>query len=80
MTKLVVAFPNFGFSKNNQISDVMKIRPLGAELFHAVRRTDMTKLVVAFPSFANAPKRTTYLKIKYVTMHRAQNFANSFEI
>jgi len=32
----------------------MKIRPLGAELFHADRRTDMTKLLVAFRSFANA--------------------------
>jgi len=40
----------------------MKIRPLGAELFHADRRTngdgriDMTKLIVAFRNFANAPK------------------------
>jgi len=45
----------------------MKIRPLGAELFHADRRTnsdgrtvdgqiDMTKLTVAFRNFANAPK------------------------
>jgi hypothetical protein len=29
---------------------------MGAELFHADRRTDMTKLVVAFRNFANAPK------------------------
>ena len=68
------------FSKNTQISDVMKIRPVGPELFHAVRRTDMTKLAVVFRNFAKATKRTTYLKIKYVTIHRAQNFANSFEI
>ena len=38
----------------------MKLRPLGAELFHADRRTDirtdMTKLIVAFRNFANAPK------------------------
>ena len=32
------------FSKNNQISNFMKIRPVGAELFHAERRTDMTNL------------------------------------
>jgi hypothetical protein len=36
----------------------MKIRPLGAELFHAVGQaggqTDMTKVIVAFPNFANA--------------------------
>jgi len=29
----------------------MKIRPVGAELFHADRRTDMTKLIVAFSQF-----------------------------
>jgi hypothetical protein len=38
----------------------MKIRPVGAELLHAERRTDeqadMTKLLVAFSNFANAPK------------------------
>ena len=66
------------FSKNTQISDVTKIRPVGPELFHAVRRTDMAKLVVAFRNFAKATKRTTYLKIKYVTIHK--NVANSFEI
>jgi hypothetical protein len=38
----------------------MKIRLVGAELFHADRRTDVqtdtTKLTVAFRNFANAPK------------------------
>ena len=34
----------------------MKIRPVGAEIFHAERRTDMTKLIVAFRNFGNAPK------------------------
>jgi len=33
----------------------MKIRPVGTELFHADKRTDM-KLTVAFRNFANAPK------------------------
>jgi hypothetical protein len=37
------------FSKNTQISSFMKIRPVGAELFHKDRqRTDMMKLAVAF--------------------------------
>jgi hypothetical protein len=36
----------------------MKIRPVGAELFRADRRTDMTKLTVAFRNFANAPQNT----------------------
>jgi hypothetical protein len=34
----------------------MKIRPLGAELFHADGQTDMTKLIGALHNFANAPK------------------------
>jgi hypothetical protein len=34
----------------------MKLSPLGAELFHADRRTDMTKRMVAFRNFADAPK------------------------
>jgi hypothetical protein len=29
------------FSKNTQISDFIKLRPVGAELFHADRQTDM---------------------------------------
>jgi len=45
------------FSKNTQISNFMKIRPVGAELFlRTDRRTDMKKVIVAFRSFANAPK------------------------
>ena len=34
----------------------MKIRPVGAELFHADGQTDWTKLTVAFRNFAKAPK------------------------
>jgi len=38
----------------------LKIRPVGAELYHAGRRTDrqtdITKLIVAFRNFANEPK------------------------
>ena len=44
------------FWKNTQIQNFMKIRPVGAELFHADGRTDMTKLKVAFRNIANAPK------------------------
>ena len=56
------------FSKNRQISNFMKIRPVEAQLFHADRRTKwetyMTKLTVAFRNFANPPKTraTTYHK------------------
>jgi hypothetical protein len=45
------------FSKNPQILTFVKIRPLGAELFHADGRTDMTKLIAAFHNLANAPKK-----------------------
>jgi hypothetical protein len=31
-----------------------KIRPEGADLFHADGQTDMTKLIVAFRNFVNA--------------------------
>jgi hypothetical protein len=43
------------FSKNKQIANVMKIRQLGAQLFHAHWRTDMTKLTDVYRNFANAP-------------------------
>ena len=42
------------FPKNIQIPNFMKIRPVGAEMFHVDERTDMTKLTVAFRNFANA--------------------------
>jgi hypothetical protein len=32
----------------------MKIRPVGAELLHAGRRSGMTKLIVAFRNFVKA--------------------------
>jgi hypothetical protein len=35
----------------------MKIRPVGAELFHSGERTIMTKLVVAFRNFVKVPKK-----------------------
>jgi len=44
-------------SKNIQISNFIKIRPVGAELVRADRRTDTTKLTVAFRNFANALKK-----------------------
>jgi hypothetical protein len=37
--------------KNTEISNFIKIRPVGDELFHEDRRTDMTKLIVTFPIF-----------------------------
>ena len=34
----------------------MKIRPVGAKLFHADRQTDMTKLKATCRNFVDAPK------------------------
>ena len=57
-----------GFSKNIQISNFTKLRPVEAELFHANgwtdvrtdgrtdRQTDMKNLIFAFRHFANAPE------------------------
>ena len=47
------------YSRSTQISNFMKIRPVGAELFYADGRmdgqTDVTKLIVAFLNFVKAP-------------------------
>ena len=39
------------------MSNLIKIRPVGVELFHADGQTDETKLVVDFCNFAYASKR-----------------------
>jgi hypothetical protein len=45
------------FLKNTQISNFMKIHPVGAKLFHADEQTDTpTKFIVTFRIFANARK------------------------
>jgi hypothetical protein len=44
------------FSKNTQILNFMKIRPVGAELFRADGRTDVTELITTFRNYANSPK------------------------
>ena len=52
------------FSNTTHISNFIRIRPVGVELFRVNRRadgrtegrTDMTKLMVAFHNFAKAPK------------------------
>jgi hypothetical protein len=41
----------------------MKIHPMGVELFHGDRGTDMMKLIVDFHNFANAPNKETWLLI-----------------
>jgi hypothetical protein len=52
--------------KNTQISNLVKIRPVGTELFHAGGQidgqTDIKKLIATYRNFANAPK---HVPLKY---------------
>jgi hypothetical protein len=47
-------------SRRAHISDLIKIRPVGAELFHEDRRTDMTKLMGAVRNFESAPNKVSF--------------------
>jgi hypothetical protein len=47
----------------------MKIRPVGAELFHADGQTNMTKLIVAVPNIVNASKNL----FEYRSINHPQN-------
>ena len=50
---------------------------MGAELFHADRRTDkqtdMTKLIVAFRNFANTPKKPALIYLIISAVFRSQD-------
>jgi len=56
------------FFEDIQILNVMKSRPVGADLFHADRPTDgltdgctnMTKLILVLRNFASAPMKTNF--------------------
>jgi hypothetical protein len=61
------------FLKKAQISSLIKIGPVGPELFHADRRTDITKLIVAFRNFAHTPKNVMTLSLRY-TMSGASRY------
>jgi len=56
------------------ISNFMKIRPVGTELFLVDRqmdgRTDMMELIVASLSFVNAPKKTL-VHVEHVSVYKA---------
>jgi hypothetical protein len=54
-TLMILAFSGQIFEKYSNIK-YYENRPVGAELFHADRWTDMMKLIITFGKFANAPK------------------------
>ena len=51
-----LCFPEMCLEKSIQITNLVKIRPVGAELFHVDRRTGMAKVTVALRNLANVPK------------------------
>jgi hypothetical protein len=56
--------------KNKKLmSNLIKIRPEEAELFHADWGTDMTKRILAYRKFANAPKSAVYDVLMRVLRH-----------
>ena len=55
----------------------MKIRRVGAELFHADRRTDMTNLIIAFRYVVNAPKKYYVLPTHCMYVFRTDLRTNS---
>ena len=59
-TLMKFSFFSTDFRKTAPISDFMKIRPVGAELFHADGQTDMTRLIISSHNFANAPKNEEF--------------------
>jgi hypothetical protein len=59
------------FSKNTHISNFMKIRSVGAELFQAYGQTDMTKLIVAFRKVCERVKQKT-TKVFFVKVLNVQ--------
>jgi len=50
-------FIGFHVKYPSLLPDFTKIRPVGAELLHADRRTGMTKLIVAFLQFFKRAKK-----------------------
>jgi len=60
----------------------MKIRPVGAELFHADgqtdRQADMTTLTVAFRNFACAPKSCPKERVMWSIFISAEHFGCGF--
>jgi len=60
-------------SENAQMSDFMKIRPMGAELFYADRKT-RDETVFAFRNFANTPEISFNIPF-FVIIPSSDNFS-----
>ena len=58
----------------------MKIRPVGAELFHADGRADLTQLIGAFRNFANAPKNCLPNESKLLNKFANMTFGSNYNL
>ena len=63
---------------NSQISSLMKIHPVEAELFLSGGQTETVKQIVAFRKFSNAPKSTNTIITKNCALlrHYAASIGN----
>jgi hypothetical protein len=59
LTKLEFFVQSF---KNARVSNIMKIHPVGAKLFHADRQADVMKLMVTSHSFAKCALKISWQK------------------
>jgi hypothetical protein len=64
-------------SKNTQVSNFIKIRPVGFQLFHADGQTAMTKLIDAVRNFANAPKSSEGQRHTCHVLHNPNVFCST---
>jgi hypothetical protein len=57
------------FLKNTQISNFVRIHPVGVDFFHVDAKTDMTKLIVTLRSSVDAPKNCILLTLYLFVPH-----------
>jgi hypothetical protein len=76
--KLEISRPMFE-KKKAQISNCIKVCPVGPELSHADGQRDTTKLLVAFCNFANAPKDRSSTACILLTSKDAGVYENAEE-
>jgi hypothetical protein len=58
------------FSENTQISSLLKIPPVGDELFHANAQTVMMKLIVGFRDFVKETSRNRWKKFHIIWYYK----------
>ena len=67
------------FSETPEISNLMKIHPLGAKLFHADRQTGVTTLIVTICTSAKIPKSVNCFSFATYPLQKVAAFSLSAE-